>query len=65
MRLPSVLTLSEVSYVWGKARNTIIMACLRDKLVYRKADAYRTDRGVYLIETASVIKLWGNPVNEL
>ena len=62
---PDVITIRETCFLFRKARNTVIMACLAGRLAYRKADLLWTDRGVYLIYTASAIKLWGEPENEL
>jgi len=52
----TTLTLSEVAAGWHKHHKTVLLAIQTDRLTARKTGK------VYLISYASVIRLWGLPV---
>ena len=56
-RLGSILTLSEVAYLWDKAKGSVFWHCERGNFRYRKS----ITGGAVLIMVEDVLRLWGEP----
>lgn len=58
--LDAVLTVREVKEYWRKDQKTVMMAIYQDRLAARQANPGAT----WLITRASVVRLWGQPINQ-
>lgn len=60
LSLQAVLTVGEVVKSWKKTKKTVMMQIYRGRIIARQTG----ERQTWIIARASVIALWGNPIED-